>query len=75
LPADAPDDHAVVAAREAFDLTASDSRQGDGARGWLAVPDARIDAGGAIRPAQIAYLAPTVPDSLILQYVDAEDAP
>jgi hypothetical protein len=75
LAVDAPDDHVIVTAREAFDLAASDPRQGDGARGWLAVPDARIDAGGAIRPAQIAYLAPTVPDSLILQYVDAEDAP
>jgi hypothetical protein len=65
----------IAATRARFALEAPDPGQGDAAHGWLAVPGASIDAAGATRPAQIAYLAPTVADSLILQYVDGEDAP
>ena len=43
------------------------SDEGSGADGWLSVPDAYIESSGEIQPAQIAYLPPNVPDSLILE--------
>lgn len=43
------------------------SDEGSGADGWLSVPAACIDSSGKIQPAQIAYLPPNVPDSLILE--------
>ncbi|HEY8009940.1 MAG TPA: putative baseplate assembly protein [Rudaea sp.] len=43
------------------------SDEGSGADGWLSVPAACIDSLGKILPAQIAYLPPNVPDSLILE--------